>query len=194
MRPTGTAPGDLLLATMHLGYSSNTAMPTLTAPAGFTLVRRIDHNTVATLAVYRKIAGASEPASYTWNMSPDLAGVAWLSAYSGVDQTTPIDAEAGSIDTANKTAYSTPSITTTQARTLVVASFTSFEPATSPLNTWSMPAAMSQRANFNNGDQRSGSTQEGPQTTAGPTGLITSMASTTQEYAITHILALRPCQ
>ncbi len=58
-KPTGTVQGDVMVASISV--RPNTA--TITAPSGWTLVRRLDNtNTTAnSLAVYYKVAGSSEP-------------------------------------------------------------------------------------------------------------------------------------
>src|SRR5262245_57962009 len=64
--PTGTQANDVMIA--GIGISANA--PTVTAPAGWTLVRQTN-NTTATanaLAIYRRMATSSEPANYTWTI------------------------------------------------------------------------------------------------------------------------------
>lgn len=73
------------------------------------------------LAVYYKVAIASEPASYTWGVAGASFTVGGVQAFTGVDTTTPIDAENGRI-TPSATTHATPSITTTMANTMVVPS------------------------------------------------------------------------
>jgi hypothetical protein len=60
--------GDLLVVGIMLEKGSSSA---ITAPAGWTLIRRTDQGTNAGMGTYYKWAGASEPASYTWNVIPD---------------------------------------------------------------------------------------------------------------------------
>ena len=49
-------------------YSTDVAVA---APSGWSLVRRLDNmnSTGSGLAIYQKVAGASEPASYGWTFS-----------------------------------------------------------------------------------------------------------------------------
>src|SRR5207253_1703119 len=62
-KPSGTATNDVMIAAVSVRpYTA-----TITAPSGWTLVRRVDYTTLQTssLAVYRKVPGAWEPSSYT---------------------------------------------------------------------------------------------------------------------------------
>src|SRR5882672_11583107 len=63
-KPSGVAANDVLIASIGLTPSS----ATLTPPSGWTLVRRTNNAgpTSNSLAVYSKVAGGSEPASYAW--------------------------------------------------------------------------------------------------------------------------------
>src|SRR5205823_4746647 len=73
-RPPGTAVNDVLIAAVGVRPSTTT----ITAPTGWTLVRRVDNNGPNTnsIAVYRKVASGSEPTSYSWTLS----GVAVIAA------------------------------------------------------------------------------------------------------------------
>ena len=52
-----------------IAFRPNTAV--ITPPAGWALIRRLDNGAVSanSLAIYGKVATASEPASYTWTLS-----------------------------------------------------------------------------------------------------------------------------
>lgn len=66
-----------------------TGAPTITAPAGWTLVQTIASTTAVTLACYRKLA-SSEGASWTWTLSASQRNWGWVGAYTGVDPTSPV--------------------------------------------------------------------------------------------------------
>jgi len=90
-KPSGTAAGDLLLATLEVDEDP----ATVTAPSGWTLLQ----DTVGApgtgnafhTQVWWKLAGGSEPASYAWTVS----GGPWVDigvlAYTNVNQSSPID-------------------------------------------------------------------------------------------------------
>ncbi len=117
-KPTNTAKGDVLIAS--IAVRPNTV--TITAPTGWTLVNRQDNagGSVNSLAVYSKVATATEPASYTWSFSANTGNEGGIMAFSGVDNTTPIDVSAGSITAAATTTFTAPSVTTTVTNTMIV--------------------------------------------------------------------------
>lgn len=126
-KPAGTVEGNLLLA--FVGTDATTdAVPF--APAGWTLVasRGNGGTTTQSTKVFRKIAGASEPTSYTFNfrntldtadVSADRATVE-LHRVTGFDPTTPIDVQnsAGGVLTTDPPC---PTVTTTVDNCLVFA-------------------------------------------------------------------------
>lgn len=63
-KPTGAAAADGLWAMAC--FKGGTGVGTITPPAGWTLVRRIDNSTNYGLAVWAKLAGGGEPANYTF--------------------------------------------------------------------------------------------------------------------------------
>jgi hypothetical protein len=114
--PAGTQQNDLMLVV--LGY--NTTGGTITAPSGWTLTST-NGSSGSSLWSYRRIAGASEPASYTWTISAAISASAWEGSYIGVDTTTPVDVINGSGESG--TTHTTPSVTTTVANDLIIAAY-----------------------------------------------------------------------
>src|SRR4029077_6118083 len=88
-RPVGVTANDVLIAS--IGVQPSTA--SLTAPAGWILVRRINNpsTTSNSLAVYRKVAGAGEPASYAWGVGGATNTVGGIQAFFDVDTANLID-------------------------------------------------------------------------------------------------------
>src|SRR5207247_5544398 len=83
-KPAGVVQNDVMIASISVGPST----VTITPPAGWTLVRRTDNasGTSNSLAVYKLLAGAAEPASYSWTFSPSNTGAAGgIMAFSGAD-------------------------------------------------------------------------------------------------------------
>lgn len=188
-RPTGTAAGDVLVAA--IGVRPHTA--TITPPAGWTLVRRMDNSNPNSnsLAVYIRVAGASEPASYSWNLSGFAHAVGGIQAFSGVDTASPIDVENGQT-TASGLAHATPSVTTTVANAMLVTAHTFSSSAT-----WTPPAGMTEAYDVAApsppaavGQALEGAWQVQP--LAGATGAKTATASNDADVGNAHILALRP--
>lgn len=97
-KPTGTSEDDTLLALIF----SNT-QPTVTPPSGWTLLstQNFDNSGITLYNhVYWKLAGGSEPGTYTWSQA---SGAPWvlLITYRGCDQITPIETfNTASVDTA----------------------------------------------------------------------------------------------
>src|SRR3989475_5119316 len=126
-RPAGVVSGDLLVAAI----SVRSANPS--TPSGWTLVwcgnsgsstggSTCPASSTVSLAVYYKVAGASEPATYSgWTTTQKAAGV--ITAYYNVNTSTPINVQNGTGFTSGVTSLSTPSITTATANTMLVASF-----------------------------------------------------------------------
>ena len=184
------ASGDVEVAAIAMGNTGASTVPTFTEPAGWTLVRRSDHGSDTALLVYWHTAGAIEPSTYTWQFSAAIEGVAWISCYANVDPVAPIDVELGTLILNTGPTYATPSITTTVANAMVVATYASHVSVTP--TTWSAPAGTSVRANLNNGTTRSGLGIDEPVAAAGPTGALAATASVVQNYALVHVLALKP--
>ncbi len=179
-KPAGVVDNDVLIAAISVRGGSAT---TITAPAGWTLVRRINNGTTLALAIYRKVASA-EGASYAWNFSPARDASGGIQAYAGVDTTAPVDVENGQ-PTPSGLSHSTPSVTTTVPNTMLVTSF-----AIALDTTWTPPTGQTERYDVFSG----GTTSEGNdqlQIAAGASGVKTATAAD-DTVGAAHILALRP--
>jgi hypothetical protein len=115
-KPSDVAAGDLMLASIAI-HDGNTV--TVTPPIGWTEVLRTDYDSNIGIDTYEKIASASEPANYTWVLSPQTRAQGGITRYSGVDASDPIDTAAG--NTGRSKIATTSSITTTAANDEVVA-------------------------------------------------------------------------
>jgi hypothetical protein len=172
-----------------MGNTGSNQMSAFTAPPSWTFVDRIDRALDSALLVYWHVVRTAEPASYTWQFTPQIEGVAWVSCYANVDATAPIDAEMGVLIATTGPAYAAPSITTTTANTMLVAAWITHDNQTP--TTWTATAG-AVRANFNNGSTRAALGVDTPVAAAGATPVITGTASVVQDYAIVDVLALRP--
>ena len=186
--PAGAVAGDLLLASVGFGNSGATALPAISTPAGWTLVQRVDHGTVNSLAVYWHVFAAGDAAP-VWTMGDTVGGDVSISAYSGVSAT-PIDASAGN-DAGTGSSYSTPSVATSSANELLVASFFAHSNGGVPTS-WTAQSPLTQRSNFNNGGSRSMTTADAPQSAAGVSPALSATSSTLQDYALSSVVALNP--
>ena len=188
--PAGTQPGDVLVAAVCVRPSS----AAITPPAGaWTLVRRVDNasGNPSSLAVYTRVAALGEPANHTWTLSTSTGSAGGIAAFTGVDPATPVDVENGA-PTASGLTHATPSVTTTQARTMLVTAhaFTSSE-------TWTPPAGMSEAVDVasmavSNAAGISLELAYGLQAAPGTTGTKAAVASANADTGNAQILALAP--
>ncbi len=86
-KPAGTTTGDLLIAAV--ATDGNTSA-TLSAPAGWTLIDRSNQGGEVSLGVWWKIAGGSEPASFTFTWSGGEEVYGWIMRFSGAHPTSPV--------------------------------------------------------------------------------------------------------
>lgn len=182
-KPAGVATNDVLLAAVSVDQT-----PTITPPAGWTLVRSDANGTTQTQAIYWHAAGASEPATYTFTFgAPVASAVAGLVAYSGVDTTSPIDVAGGQSNAASSS-ITAPSVTTTVANTMLVGFFGLDNDATI-----SPPSGMTERWDVD----AQGTADEGAEAadvataTAGATGTKVATASIS-DLSIGQLVALKP--
>lgn len=185
-RPVGTQAGDVLIAQITADDTNSVSAP------GWTLIRQDkDVGEGFWQAILYRVAGASEPASYTLTPSQSAPGeiVFGVNAYRGVDTANPINAQGGQITSAFIATVTAPSITTTVANTRLVAFF-----GRDGDQFLTAPAAMTQRWALNGASlpQDIASTsadQSFP--AAGATG--TRVATTTgSNNGIGHLIALAP--
>jgi Tfp pilus assembly protein PilV len=207
-KPTGTVQNNVMVASIGFRVNSPGQYSTdvaVAAPAGWTLVRRLDNlnSTGSGLAIYQKVAGASEPASYAWTFScinasggntcVNLgfnAGAGGILSFSDVDTTNPIDVENGQSTASGTTTPATPSVTTTVANTMLVTSHT-----IANANTWANPptSGMTQAFQRITGSEMI-QVSYAAQAAAGATGTktATDLGGDAVDHGNTHILALKP--
>ena len=136
-KPAGTVSNDVMIAA--IAVRPDTA--TITAPSGWTLVRRTDQSTATanSQAIYRKVAGGSEPANYTWTLggSP-TGGAGGIMTFYNINTTSPVNVENGQA-TAYALTHATPSVTTTVNNTMIVTAHSFSSGAT-----WTPPSGMTE--------------------------------------------------
>ena len=143
--PPGTEKGDFMLALLqadhgHLGG---------TLPSGWTLIQeRLEGRNGRDLSLhaYYKIAAATEPSEYTWNVvnaaSNPLAGGTILT-FRGVDQASPVFASTVNPETADRAKIDCPSVNAPNGG-ILVCGFTHDDPQPDI----KVPAGMSRVSNF----------------------------------------------
>jgi hypothetical protein len=181
--PPGVQSGDVLVAEVAVRMA-----PTITPPSGWILIRTDVTGTPQTQAAYYKIAGASEPTSYTWTFSSSEAAAGGILAYTGVSTSNPIDAQGGQVN-AKSTLLTAPSITTTSDGDALVAFFD-----VTQNNSVTPPGSMTERFDLATTGSMPFLTAEGAdeiQATAGSTGTRVATASLAGK-SIGQLIALRP--
>jgi 1,2-diacylglycerol 3-beta-glucosyltransferase len=111
-----TAQNDMIL--VYIGWNATASISTV--PTGWTQTAT-NGASGQSLYVYRHVAGASEPATYTWVFSAAATVAAWSGAYVGIDSATPVDTDNGG--GANSVTHSTGAITTSYAGDLIIAAY-----------------------------------------------------------------------
>ena len=187
-RPAGVVAGDVLVGTLT---SRIGAAVTISAPAGWTLVRRdacLLPGTQMTQALYYRVASSSEPASASWTLSRDANSSAAIAAYRGIDGASPLVAHSGAFTRDTRTATA-PSVTTSEPQTLVVGSF-----GRSSTTSVTAPAGTTSRYSVAGGGTTPAATfgLDTVRAAAGATGSITTDAAAVSGCAIGQLLALRP--
>lgn len=117
-KPDGVTVDDVLVAVV--GASASGSPQEHGAPTGWTKVRFDDEGVSYRQSVWYKVAGSSEPSSYTFTKNGTTAHMAVvIAAYTGVDTTGPIDVSGGA--TGQSDTLTAPSVTTTVESTRVIA-------------------------------------------------------------------------
>lgn len=165
--PAGTAAGDVMIAQV---MNRNTA--TLTAPAGWTPIRRDTSSTEVQVSLLWKVATGSDTApTFTLSMSFQMAG--GIVSYSGAHTSNPVHAHDATVGFG--TVATTPSVTTTLANTRIVRSIGKRQEALAA------PAGTTQRWSVLSGGSAGGggaSLGDATLASAGVTGTATSTSGT----------------
>ncbi len=183
-RPTGTLTGDVMLALLDVRGTS-----TVTAPAGWTLIRTDTFTSSLRMHAYWRVATASDPASWTWTFSGSRLAAGAIHAYSGVDTASPIDASGGAPAPAASVTATAPSITTTVPNTMLVAFFANLADST-----WTPPAGFTERADLIGTSPTQFTSllsADALRAAAGDTGPVSATASKSSGNAA-QLIALRP--
>jgi len=182
-RPATVAEGNVMLASVDVRGN-----PIITPPApGWALSNAIS-SSVMTQAIYYKIAGASEPSSYTWIFSTAQSASGGIVAYSGVDQVNPVDVVSGKAN-ASSTSITAPSLTTTVADSRLIGVY-----GTATSANINQPSGTTARGEISVSAGKNKVTIEisdASQAVVGATGDRVAIADKAAEN-IGHLVALRP--
>lgn len=91
LKPSGVVSGDVLVGCFAFSPGGSVT-GSVTPPAGWTSIVGITDlgSPGSRVEFFYKVAGAAEPVDYTFSFSPAAGAALGISAYSGVDNTTPV--------------------------------------------------------------------------------------------------------
>lgn len=178
--PTGTVNGDLLLALIYF----NDSTVNITAPAGWTIVDSINTTITAKAILYSRIA-LSEPANYTWNFDLTARNHGLMTAYSGANTVSPINAHGVQGNDLGSNCIA-PSITTVVDNCLLV--FLG-QMDSSLSTTWTAPAGMTER--FDANEVSSSEVADVVLASAGASGTKTATPSDSTDQNAGFLVALK---
>jgi hypothetical protein len=166
--PAGVAANDFMLAVVSVHGGSGR---TISAPGGWTLLRRENQGANLAQAIYYRTASGSEPASYQWTFNASDKATGGIVAYVGVNLVNPIDQSSGGVSGVNGNAVTAPSVTTSANNARVVGFF-----GMNKAGTFTPPGGTNERW-----DQASGATSSEAadltQAVAGATGAKTATSN-----------------
>ncbi|WP_343915407.1 PKD domain-containing protein, partial [Arthrobacter pascens] len=116
--PTGRAAGDVLVASFTADKN-----PTTTVPAGWTAITNgLNIGSGARVFAYYRVAGSSDPGTYSWTLSTAVKWGGGISAYTGVNTTTPLDSTVASAVNAtfSATSIAVPGVSTASNGALLI--------------------------------------------------------------------------
>jgi hypothetical protein len=87
------------------------------------VIKNTTQGTALRQAVYYKVAGASEPGSYSWSLGTNRSTSGGIVDYSGVNQTAPVDASASATGASGSAVAASVTTSATGDQVLAVASF-----------------------------------------------------------------------
>lgn len=114
-KPSDTNTGDLLIAAVATDGNN---LASLSPPSGWTVLEKDSYGTEVTLGTWYKIAGASEPANYTFTWSNSEQVFGYILRFTGHDPNDPINASAKNKG-GNTYTPLCPSVTTTVDDTII---------------------------------------------------------------------------
>lgn len=193
--PAGAAATDVMVAVIGGTGASRTTNVTVTAPAGSSWVLvKGQQDTTNFGGLYVFWALGTETA-FNFTVSSNTSGNGFVLAYSGVDNTTPLDVAAGGQNnTTASTTETAPTISTVTANTWLVGSFLWFVTGTVALPTYSAEFGthrLSGGLSAGRGGSSSIDTADLLKAATGASGTKTVAASSSQR-SIGVLLALRP--
>jgi hypothetical protein len=134
---------DVMIAQVVVRNLSTGAI-TLTPPSGWSLVRS-DASSAGSQAqfIYRRVAGSSEPANYTWTANLTVAFAGGITDFYNVKMSAPVDTSNGQYNATASTGDTAQSVTTTHTRDGLLCFMGSF--IGEGTANWTLPSGMNKR-------------------------------------------------
>jgi hypothetical protein len=182
-RPAGVKAEDFLLAQITFDKGSDAGSNAQITPSGWTLVRRTNNGSDLGQAIFYRVAGATEPASYAWPFSQALTAAGGILRYTGVSTTDPVVASSG--NTGDSGTLTAPGVSALE-RSALVAFFGLKKQGTS----LSTPPEMTGRYYFESPQDLAIRGADEPRASGGATGNRTSTAEQAAKW-VAQLVALR---
>jgi hypothetical protein len=190
-KPAGTVEGDVLIATLGVFDA------TISTPSGWTLApgcpveSQVSGVTWRRLYTFHKLAGPSEPASYSFAISVATQVSGGIAAYSGMDPDEYLIASSTGKGEADGTTVSTGSITPTVDGCTIVSAFTADVYNNVGPATWSIPGTTERFDVYDTGTFMTTALADEDQATAAAVSR-TGTVSANSIRRLSMILALAP--
>jgi hypothetical protein len=183
-KPAGVAAGHVLVATFAIQ-----GKPGVLVPSGWTLIRETLGKNAYEQATYYKVAGSSEPASYTFSAKANSWKMAGgITAFSGVDTANPIEKEGAKSGVSGNAVSPSFGTSSNKAVLLNPVMFT----LTSAGATITPDASLPNEPYDVNPSNMSHDVAWGVQQFAGSTGTKTAVSSSANSGWISSLIALKP--
>jgi subtilisin family serine protease len=180
--PAGTSSGDVMLAQVVVQKAGNA----IAAPAGWSLVLRQDTSSSIATATYVKVAGAAEPASYTWTFGTAGEASGGIASYIGVNTSTPIDARHAQYNSSTSNVDNS-GVTTSTANDMLVYAVGIIVPTTV-----NVPTGFTEQWRAASNSATTSEMSQELFASTGATGTIHGTHNGGANSNITHLIALRP--
>jgi len=172
--------------TIVLHVVVRTAGNAITAPAGWNLVLRQDSGASISTATYVKVAGTSEPASYTWSFGTGGQASGGIVSYLGVNTTTPVDASHAQYNSSTSNVDNS-GVTTTTANDMLV-----YTVGITVATTVNVPSGFTQQWQTSSNSSTTSEMSQKLFASAGATGTIHGTHNGGANSNITMLIALKP--
>lgn len=180
--PTTRTSGDVMVAQLTFSGGTNAV---ITAPAGWTLIRRDNNSTYVSSAIYYHVVVTNEPDAYIWTFTTVEAISGGIADFSGVNTSMPVDVTSGNTGTGALMSAATVSTNTPSDMVL-------FFGASNNVATITAPSGMTTNWRVSSTSTTS-YFAEAVSTVQGETGIKTAtITKGTSVYTVSQLIALLP--